>query len=86
MHSVANAYPIGKEAHRGVLDGEKVSKFIDEPSRLRVGNPKAPKIVTSFLGHVVMLETVLVVKAVPLLMRYISDLGLILIVIVILIH
>jgi len=42
MHSVANAYPIKKEAHRGVLDGEKVSKFIDEPSRLRVGNPKVP--------------------------------------------
>jgi len=34
--------PHRREAHRGVLDGEKVSKFIDEPSRLRVGNPKAP--------------------------------------------
>jgi len=44
MHLVANAYPIEKEPHRGVPDGEKVSKFIDEPSRLRVGNPKAPLI------------------------------------------
>jgi len=45
MHSVANAYTIEKETHRGVLDGEKVSKFIDEPSRLRVGNPKAPFVI-----------------------------------------
>jgi len=45
MHSVTNEYPIEKEAHRGVLDGEKVSKFNDEPSRLLVGNPKAPQIV-----------------------------------------
>jgi len=42
IKSLLPAYPIKKEAHRGVLDGEKVSKFIDEPSRLRVGNPKVP--------------------------------------------
>jgi len=42
MHSVTNTYPIKIEAHRGVLDGEKVRKFIVEPSRLRVGYPKAP--------------------------------------------
>jgi len=36
--------PIKKEAHQWVLDGEKVSKFINEPSRLRVGYPKAPLI------------------------------------------
>jgi len=28
----------------GVLYGEKVSNFIGEPNRLRVGNPKAPLI------------------------------------------
>jgi len=42
MHSVTNAYPIEKEAHQRVLEGEKVSKFIDEPSRLCIGNQKAP--------------------------------------------
>jgi len=44
--------PVEKDAHRGVLDGEKVSKFIDEPSRLLVGYPKAPLVINKIFDWI----------------------------------